>query len=303
MIVLEILKIIGIVLACIAGLVLLIAALVCFVPVRYKINAQGENADIEGRAETGWLLGLLKASAEYKDKKLKYRISVMGISMVKKTLGENEVEALREVIQEEEIRTDATKYTEVSTALSKAEEKESEKTKKILEKKEEAALKKEQTVKEKKEKQAAKKADEDLASFKEKVRTRIKSFKERYRRFKEALRIIRAETTKRAFKYIKLQFLNIVDHIKPRHISGDVCFGLDDPADTALLYGWTAPLSDSFSAGKLILTPEFHKKGISLKILIKGRIFVGYVLLCAVRLIKNRDIQRVINAVRRYFNG
>lgn len=142
MIVLEILKIIGIVLACIVGLVLLIAALVCFVPVRYKINAEGENADIEGRAETGWLLGVLKASAEYKDKKLKYRISVIGISLVKKTLGENEVEALREVIQEEDIRTDATKYSEVSTALTKAEEKESEKTKKILEKKEEAALKK-----------------------------------------------------------------------------------------------------------------------------------------------------------------
>ena len=51
MIVLQILKILGFVLAGIVGLVLLLVLLVLFVPIRYKISGAGENADIEGDAK------------------------------------------------------------------------------------------------------------------------------------------------------------------------------------------------------------------------------------------------------------
>ncbi len=303
MIVLQILKIIGFVLAGIVALVLLLLCLVLFVPIRYKVKAEGENADIEGEASAGWLLGLAKAVVDYKEKRLSYVVKVAGIKLMKGVLGEDEVETIREVLQEEEIISDKKQYEKLSKELEKAEEKAEKAEAAKQEKRQEKEQAKEEKKQEKKEKKEEQKILDKARSFKEKVRARIDKLKELYGKFQTAKRIWQARATKRALKRLKVELLNILNHLKPRKIAGSIGFGLEDPANTAILYGNAAPIAEAISKGKLILTPEFYKKGISLNLSIKGRIFIGYMLLCIARLYFDRDVQRVTKVIRRYFNG
>jgi predicted RND superfamily exporter protein len=83
MIILSILKIIGIVLACIVGLVLLLVLLILLVPIRYRFSGDGMNADIQADGKASWLFGFLSASIRFAEKKLLYRVSVAGISLKK----------------------------------------------------------------------------------------------------------------------------------------------------------------------------------------------------------------------------
>lgn len=303
MIVLQILKIIGFVLAGIVGLALLIILLVLFAPIRYKLNAAGENAEIEGSVKASWLLGLFKALVDYKEKRLSYCVKIAGIVLTKGVLGEDEVETLREVLQEEEVISDPKQYEKVSKELQQAEEKAA----KTEELKEEKRLEKEQLKEEKKaekaEQKEQRKKDNKLKSFKEKVRDFVKRVKELYHKFQTAKRIWQAKATKRALKHLKVEIFNILNHIKPRKIAGTLGFGLEDPANTAIVYGNVVPIAEAISKGKLIITPEFYNKGIRMDLLIKGRIFLGYMLLCIARLYFDRDIQRVLKVIRRYFNG
>ena len=303
MIVLQILKIIGIVLACIVGLVILVVLLVCFAPIRYKITGKGDNSEIEATASAKWLLGLAKASIEYREKKATYRVRVAFFEIMKGVIGEDETETLKEALEEESVQNDPKQYEKISRELEKAEEKaekaEALKEEKVREKEAEKEAKK--TAKaEAKEK---KKRENKLKSLKEKIRERIERLRALKEKIKEGKRIWDAKPTKRAIRVLKVEILNILNHIKPRKISGDLSFGLADPADTAILYGNILPITEALSKGKLLLTPEFYNKGIRFDLTIKGRIFIGYMLLCFVRVYFNRDVQRVAKAIRRYLNG
>lgn len=303
MIVLEILKIIGIVLACIVGLVILLVLLVCLVPVRYKISGKGENADIDASANAGWLLNLAKAKLDYREKKATYQVKVGPVRIMEGVFGEEETEVLREALAEESVLNDPKQYEKISRELEKAEEKaekeEAEKEEKIREKEQ----KKEEEKAEKKAAKQERKEARKGKSLKEKFKERIETAKALIEKLKEAKRIWDAKATKRAIRLVKVELLKVLSHIKPTKISGDLAFGLEDPADTAIVYGNTAPLAEVLSKGKLLITPEFYQKGIRLDLLIKGRIFIGYVLLCVARVYFNRDVQRVAKAIRRYLNG
>lgn len=303
MIILEILKIIGIVLACIIGFVLLLLLIVSFVPIRYQMKAEGENAEIEGGAKVTWFLKLAKACVSWEDKKLRYRVSIFGKAILQGTLGETEAETLRGQLEEEETASDPKRQEQLSRQLQKAEIK-AEKEEKLQQVKEEEKEKqKEEKKKKKEEEKAERKKEAEGLSVQEKlqgIRDRIQAITEK---IEEAKRFWEARTTQRAVRHIKTNLFRILNHVKPRTIAGMIRFGLKDPADTAILYGSAAPLLEAAGNGKLTVIPEFYVPGISVNLAIKGRFFIGYMLLCAVSIYLNRDVQRLIRFVRRKLNG
>lgn len=314
MIVLEILKIIGIVLACILGFVILLLLVVSFVPLRYRMEGEGKNADIEASVKVTWLLQAAKACVFWQEKELSFRVSIFGKTLMKGVLGKDEADILREELLEEEIPEDSKQYEKISKQIQKAEEKtekaKQEKEEAQAEKKAEKEAKKEEQRLEKEQKKEERKRAEKLMSFREKVRAR----KERLLKIRDKINDLRekvetwqkiweAKTTKRALRHVKNMLFRILNHIKPRKIAGSVHFGMKDPADTAILYGGTAPLLEAAGKGKLIITPEFYDPGISMDLSISGRIFIGYMLLCMARIVLDRDVQRVVKVVRRNLNG
>ena len=76
---LTVLKVIGIILLCIIGFLLLIILLALFVPIRYKLkgNKGIENSDIKASVCVSWLLHLISFKAEFVDSKLAYSLNAL----------------------------------------------------------------------------------------------------------------------------------------------------------------------------------------------------------------------------------
>ena len=280
MIILSILKIIGIVLACIVGLVLLLVLLVLLVPIRYRFSGDGMNADIQADGKASWLFGLLSASIRFAEKKLLYRVSVAGISLKKGDLLNPEKSVPEETDMEPQI---------LKPQKDKKEEKEA------------AALE----VQNKPEPEA--KTEIEKEKEKEDLSDRIEHFFERLsekyegliKKLEQTEAVLTSKVTGRAVKKVKEQLFHILNHIKPKKIAGNINFGLEDPANTAIIYGTIDNLAIAMSEGKLIITPEFYQKGISLDMVMQGRILIGYLLVCALRVFFNKDVRRVVRVVRR----
>lgn len=284
MIILSILKIIGIVLACIVGLVLLLVLLVLLVPIRYRFSGDGMNADIQADGKASWLFGLLTASIRFAEKKLLYRVSVAGISLKKGDLLNPEKSVPEETDMETQI-------------LKPQKDKEEEKKAAALEVQNKPEPEAKTEIEKEKEKEKEK---EDLS---DKIEHFFERLSEKYegliKKLEQTEAVLTSKVTGRAVKKVKEQLFHILNHIKPKKIAGNINFGLEDPANTAIIYGTIDNLAIAMSEGKLIITPEFYQKGISLDMVMQGRILIGYLLVCALRVFFNKDVRRVVRVVRR----
>ena len=289
MIILSILKIIGIVLACIVGLVLFIVILVLLAPVRYRLSGAGENTDIRAQGKVTWLLGLLTAAAEYEELDVAYRVSVLGFNLKKGSLKEHpEPKEKEESASSPEPQSqEETKPTEEQTKPEPPKEQELQIEMIDIS---DAVTKPAPGTKEK----------EDLSDKIDRFCEKISAKYEKFRlKLEQAETILTSEVTKRAVKTVKEQLFHILDHIKPKKMEGFLNFGLEDPANTAIIYGTIDILAESVSRGKLIITPEFYQKGISMDLMISGRIFLGYLAVCALRVFFNRDVRKLVRVIRR----
>ena len=284
MIILSILKIIGIVLACIVGLVLLLVLLVLLVPIRYRFSGDGMNADIQADGKASWLFGLLSASIRFAEKKLLYRVSVAGISLKKGDLLNPEKSVPEETDMETQI-------------LKPQKDKEEEKKAAALEVQNKPEPEAKTEIEKEKEKEKEK---EDLS---DRIEHFFEKLSENYegliKKLEQTEAVLTSKVTGRAVKKVKEQLFHILNHIKPKKIAGNINFGLEDPANTAIIYGTIDILAIAMSEGKLIITPEFYQKGISLDMVMQGRILIGYLLVCALRVFFNKDVRRVVRVVRR----
>ena len=289
MIFLTILKIIGIVLACIVGFILLLVLVVLFAPIRYRLSGAGENTDMKADGEITWIFGLLTASAAYQELDVSYRVSVLGFDLKKGSLKEHleSKEKEESASSPEPPSQDAMKPAEEHTKPEPPKEQELEIEMIDIS---DAVTKPAPGTKEKED------FSDKIDRFCEKISAKYEKFR---LKLEQAETILTSEVTKRAVKTVKEQLFHILDHIKPKKIEGFLNFGLEDPANTAIIYGTIDILAESMSQGKLIITPEFYQKGISLDMKISGRIFLGKLALCALRVFFNRDVRKVVRVIRR----
>ncbi|MBO4835384.1 MAG: hypothetical protein J5483_04655 [Lachnospiraceae bacterium] len=289
MIFLTILKIIGIVLACIVGFILLLVLVVLFAPIRYRLSGAGENTDMKADGEITWIFGLLTASAAYQELDVSYRVSVLGFDLKKGSLKEHPESKEKEesASSPEPSSQETMKPTEEQTKPEPPKEQELEIEMIDIS---DAVTKPAPGTKEKED------FSDKIDRFCEKISAKYEKFR---LKLEQAETILTSEVTKRAVKTVKEQLFHILDHIKPKKIEGFLNFGLEDPANTAIIYGTIDILAESMSQGKLIITPEFYQKGISLDMKISGRIFLGKLALCALRVFFNRDVRKVVRVIRR----
>ncbi|MBO4835364.1 MAG: hypothetical protein J5483_04555, partial [Lachnospiraceae bacterium] len=235
MIILSILKIIGIVLACIVGLVLFILLLVLFAPVRYRLYGAGENTDMKANGKVTWLMGLLTAEAAYQDLDVSYRVSVLWINLKKGSLKDHS-----ELKEKEE--SPAPPASEKPEDIKPAEEqprpeppKEQDLMIEMIDISD-AVTKPAPGAKEKED------FSDKVDQFCEKMSAKYEKLR---LKLEQAETILTSEVTKRAVKTVKEQLFHILDHIKPKKIEGFLNFGLEDPANTAIIYGTIDILAES----------------------------------------------------------
>lgn len=297
--ILVILKTIGIVLACIAAFILLIALLVLFVPMTYRVKASGENTDIKAGAKVKMLFGLLSANAAYEGMSLTYCVKIAWVTVFKGELGKKDAEALKEVLKEEETSSEEkTSECAPSAEMPSADAPSEETPKEKHVKSAEIPLEGEGFTENKTEKETA---EERARRFIDKLKTLYNKVKNIWEKIKTAKYIWDAPVTKNALKFLKIKAIQLFEHIKPGKITGRVTFGMEDPADTAKAYGTFNSLICMID-NRLVLVPEFENKCVRIENLnISGRIFTIYVLLLALKVLRNKDTRRVVRYIRRNF--
>ncbi len=124
-VILNILKITGIVLLCIVGLVLLLVLLVLFVPIRYNLGFARTGLDsdppVDAKGYAGWLLHILHVSAYFPDRKgYNLVVRVFGIPIYKKSftardkkeIAETQIEALNDQAEKQIDKVESLKRSE-----------------------------------------------------------------------------------------------------------------------------------------------------------------------------------------------
>lgn len=317
-ILLTILKILGILILAILGLILLAVLCLLFVPVTYAARGKKTGDDLEGSVRIAWLFGGLSGTVWYRDKRKEFEIRVLGIPILRLRrwlqARKKEKSSAGEKIR---IGGDDRPAASVKTEREKAEKEKTEKektenTENPRERLSSRPLQQKAGPSEegrgRKETVPSKEPDPVMSSEKEqtpgllrrilsfprrlvekirKIRLTIRGICDRIRRWKDFLTL---DTTKRAVKFLLGTGRDLLRHILPRKVRGDITVGFDDPSVTGRVLAAAGVLYPLYKENVLI-TPVFDRKILEGELRIRGRIFGAMFLWTAWKVYRNRDIR------------
>lgn len=321
---LLILKITGIVIACILGLVILVVAAVLFVPVRYRADAD-YHGKFKAYAKMSWL-GILRAFVSY-DEELAIKAKALFI-----TIYSNE-QKKEKISKHRTSKKKKTKHSEENIFSVNDDE-----AKKLTENEEKPQIKMAEAVSDTKEDtQAVKNNVEDIKesaeSLKEAVSedeskmTQNKSFFDKvkdkcfaiYTKIKEIIKLIKDtvkkvsgaadrlkekvskakefvtdEDNKALFHFLVEQLKALVKIIRPKKYRINARVGFEDPATMGKVLAYVSILY-GISGVDLSLEPVFGEDVKEGSIFLKGSIQVFPVLVIALRVYRNEQFKKFIS--------
>ncbi len=315
--ILTVLKIIGIVILAVLGLLLLLAAVLLTVPIHYRFDGScGE--ELYGEAVVNWNPLLLKATVRFRDKKPEYLIKLFGgvvltntgkkVSWIgrrffsfdggaqekKKPPDKKEKQKVTGVVIDDTIEgLEEPKYREDGETGGRAEKRADSSGK---------------TEKKKRRTDSSEGTEEEKEPLFSRIGKKRKAFSEKWNHFLEKLRDIGRKkdalikvyhsprftvAKKDAISYIRV----LLGILKPRHLQGNVQFGLSDPAATGQALGLLSlalPLYDDY----LVISPDFEQACLRGNLSGDGKIRLFPVVKLALKVILNKNLIKVTKKVQ-----
>lgn len=307
---LLILKITGIVIACILGLVILVVAAVLFVPVRYRADAD-YHGKFKAHAKMSWL-GILRAFVSY-DEELAIKAKALFI-----TIYSNE-QKKEKISKHRTSKKKKTKHSEENIFSVNDDE-----AKKLTENEEKPQIKMAEAVNETK---------EDVQDVKETVSedesgdTQKKSFFDKvkdkcfaiYTKIKEIIKLIKDtvkkvsgaadrlkekvskakefvtdENNKALFHFLVEQLKALIKVIRPKKYRINARIGFEDPATMGKVLAYVS-IFYGMSGVDLSLEPVFGENVKEGSIFLKGNICIFSVLRIALRVYRNEQFKKFIS--------
>ena len=334
-IILLILKIIGIVIACIIGLILLLICSVLFVAFRYSGKVKFDK-QVEYSLCGHWLLWAVSFKVEGRQTNPRIIVRLFGYPLIdtarpkkEKAAAENEKAKMAEKPEKAvagaiDKKPEKTRNPEKTEAAVKVEQ--SEKIEKIgkpgktgnPEKTETA--KKTEKVKKTQRKEIVKstapvpkpslrarisgikdkiigKIKEKIAAIKAKLR-KIGNIFKKLKNKKEKLEAIFLSKEGRAtIRRLKVQAFKILKHLKFKKLRGRLHFGFDDPATTGKVLGMASILYPIYR-GSLKLEPDFNGAVIDGELYIRGRIRLFNLLLPAAKVKFDKGFNKMLKDIK-----
>ena len=274
-ILLTILKVTGIVLLCIIGLVLFVLLIVLFVPIRYKADGFYKDSDYNVKAKASWLLHVVTVSFDLKASKEPV-IKVFGIKLKgKKKKDEEEGETAEETTE------DVTKEAKEETKEEAVEEIKEESTDEQFS--EETATDEEDKRSEKKDKRS-----KDKKEFKsESV----------YDKIKGCVDIIKSDEFKESFALVKKQLCRLLKAILPGKWEINASLGFEDPSLTGYVCAVSGAMYMWFRK-HIHIVGDFDEEKIDAKAYFKGRIYIVVLVYVFLRVWFNKKIRHTIELFR-----
>lgn len=299
-IILKILMILGILILAILGLILLILVIVLAAPITYKADASANEGDISAHVLVKWLL-FIKVPVSFENKELKYSVKIFGIQIfpkvekaVKSKKSEETEKTVVQVSKTDESSGAGPVAGEKSVISEEVKSETIEKTVDVKEKTTEPVqkevvaedVKTEADEKVKVDVKTSETSEETANSEKEKESIWVKLDKlvEKIKNVwgiceqekDEVEKFFKRKSTKYTFEVLKKDILKLLNHIRPRKLTGDVEFGFDDPATTGYAL---AALSAFYGlyCENLEVSPDFSRKVLNGNLKLSGRIHLGYI--------------------------
>lgn len=292
-ILLLILKIIGITILAVLGLILLVLALVLFVPVFYRVKIIHNPRQTKVSAKVSFLWPVVSVAVQYL-KKLSYTVRIFGIPIldsekpkkekVKKPKQHKPKKQKKVPAEKEDTPEDIFAPLENPGSLPKDEQEEP--AQEVLQQT------KEEPKKEKKPGLFAK-IKAKIQKLRETIRKIVAKIKKLAHQKDEVLRILGKTETKTAIKFAWGKLGRLLKHILPRKAKGYVAYGADNPATTGQVLGILSVVYAR--TGQLLeIRPNFTEKQLETDVLFKGRIQFFTLLVIAIKVALNKEIRQVI---------
>lgn len=327
-ILLLILKIIGIILAVLLGILLFAVICVLFVPIRYLVKADGklgEEEPVRIKISIHWLLHIVNAIVSYPSMpyvKIRLLCFTLFDSSKKKEKSENEPknkEADKNNKRQKANTKDVKNIEEIGKEEFNIKEADKEAVKDVTtidverlvqngekESKQESVQELEQ---EPEEKGFIKNFILALKSFLcrlwesvKNIEYTIKTIYDKIRTIIENIRyytdVIKSDVFQNAWAVCKKQILKILRMLKPTKCKVNLLVGTGDPAGTGQLlsvYGMFYP----FIGNHVFIQSDFENQVVEGDLYIKGRIRVFVLLMAALKLYMNKDIKHLLRLLKR----
>lgn len=321
-----ILKIIGIILAVLLGLVLLLICIVLFVPVRYKANVQKAGEKIVGRVRVSWLFHGVTVTLDYRDKKMDTVIRVLGINLqwLKEIFPKKgkEPEVIEKKTAEESMSGTGDIQDTGSSVRISANDSELTKIKKEAS---EHKISGEQSEID----DGMNRKTSELTNYNKDVGTRKKTFVLIPLAFRKIVGIIRFifsipakitgiirkisltiknicakinywktflddKRTKAALSCIKDRLIRILKHVLPRRLKGELRYGFEDPCTTGQVLAGICMFYPVYQK-HINIYPDFENEVLEGHLDLKGRIHIGVLLWHALIIFIDKNFKFVLN--------
>lgn len=285
-IILSILKIIGIILLCILGLILTAIIVVLFVPVRYKIIADSDinevNKDYHVTAKFSWLLCLVRGRYNYPSEDgLIVKVGPFTV------YGAEKKEKPPKKKKKKDKETEMSVKEEASTSDSSKEE--------IIEKEiEDNSTEKEDIyIGSVRRKTLKEKIIYTWQKFCDKINKIYIKIKYILANIKKYTGIIQTGEFKEAFELCKVSLARLFCMIKPRKLKVSGKVGMKSPDQTGYVCAIIGIISPFFKK-QICVIPDFDNFIIKGNVLIKGRIYIFVLLIVGIKVFFDKNIRKVI---------
>ena len=308
-ILLTILKIIGIILLVLIGLILLAAAVILLVPIRYHGEGAREEKILSGNVKLTWLLHMISASASLSEDGTKIRVCLFGKTIYPKTKKPPKQSKAKKMPKQE-----APKKSEKSEKPKQQSDTVSKEVATIYEPQKpnpELPKKMDEPESEKKQQsQKEKSARPDVKSKFEAIKQKLLAVKEKFIDSKAGIQKIKnkidywknlltSDPMKEAMEFLWKKTKGLLHHILPRRMTGRIHFGFEDPSKTGKTLAYFSMLYP-FTKENLVIEPEFETEELILEgdIAFRGRIRLGYLVYVALSVVLNKNIRRQYKRLR-----
>lgn len=272
-ILLGILKIVGIILVILFIVLLFALGCLLFCPFVYQGFGEKSSNNVRGNLRISWLFRGISLKIWYEED-IDYSIQLMGISFERlKAMFKRKKSTQREdsheltAMQEEKMKSNVGIKQDAKKAVQRE-------------------MKKAEDQSSKKKKWNLKKWFQSFHNFRltlEKICDKIKKIR----------KILKSEQIKRTKVWVIREIKDLLVHIKPKKIQGNLRFGMADPCLTGEILAVISifyPLYGEYFK----IEPFFEKEILEGKLAFQGRIYGIYFVLLAWRIFQNKDLRMII---------
>lgn len=268
-VILAILKFLGILLLVLAGIVLVVGALLLFVPVRYRVEfEEGEPVLVGFRVS--WLMRAVQIRKFASEEHIDFYVFGMSIENLKRLLR-------REKKEYEDHQVTNSRVQLVDDFYDEAEK---------------------QEEKQKKEIKIDYEEEETNESATPHSGRGKKSFS--FDKISGIIQFIKGYENKEGLRKIKGEFVALIRYLMPGHIEGKIVFGTGDPCTTGWILGAISMFQIAYTEGVTIL-PDFEEKVFQAHGYMKGKVRAIYFLRLLWRGYRDADMKGCIVKVMKMF--